>query len=179
MSASLARERLERSRQILLRQLQGPVAHTPAPAQPPRHPAPPAPGPIDRRDAAGTAPHTPVAAPRSRRRRAGFLSTARDVAGLWWPHHPARTALSMVEPALAAYGQRKPFTLLAAAAATGAALVGLRAWRHLPVTGLVAALLRSSQFTSLAASLVAAGAATLTFPENHDENEREALRSQR
>lgn len=66
----------------------------------------------------------------------------------WWRHHPAHTAIDvaagMANPVLNRYANEKPVQLLSAAAALGAALVIIRPWRLVSVTGLLLATVKSS-----------------------------------
>lgn len=175
MSIPTARERLENSRRILLRQIGGDDGPRDATRLRGSSAASADTAGAGEAEPLHTASDGPQASPRPRRRQAGAWSLIRDVGGAWWHHHPARMALSLVEPVLGAYGRVHPVRVLGVAAGTGAAIVLLRVWRVLPVTGLLIASLRSSQLPSLAASLVAAGAATFSLTETHDENERQEL----
>lgn len=175
MTVQTARVRLERSRQILLRQIQAETSPRTTRLRESRSAlaattrAQPSQEYID-----GTADSARLDSGRpTSRNRAGFWPAFREVTNVWWHHHPARTALSLLEPILGAYGRAYPARVLGTAAVSGAAIVLLRVWRVLPVSGLLVASLRSSHLPSLAASLVAAGAATLSLPENHDANQRQ------
>lgn len=96
----------------------------------------------------------PLAASRSTRSRgpAGWFHHARHVARSWWRHHPASMGLELVTPALSSYASRKPVQYLAIAAAVGAVFMVVRPWRVISVTGVVVALLKSSQLSALVMS---------------------------
>ena len=75
-------------------------------------------------------------------------------AGSWWRTHPARLALEMVGPVFDRYARRHPMRTLAFSAAAGAALVLLRPWRLISVTGLLVAAVKSTQMSALAAQML-------------------------
>lgn len=84
-----------------------------------------------------------------RRGPAGWLHHAQHVARSWWRHHPASTGLELVTPALSSYAARKPVQYLAIAAAAGALIMVVRPWRLISVTGLIVAIVKSSQLSSV------------------------------
>lgn len=85
----------------------------------------------------------------------GWLRHAQRVARSWWRHHPASMGLELVTPALSSYAARKPVQYLAIAAAVGAVVVVARPWRLISVTGLIVALVKSSQLSSVVMSALA------------------------
>jgi len=86
---------------------------------------------------------------------ADWLGRARRIARTWWRHHPASMGVDMAKPVLSAYAARKPVQYLAIAAVAGAVLVVTRPWRLVSGTGLLLALLKSSQLSSLIMSAMA------------------------
>ena len=86
----------------------------------------------------------------------GWLGHVRHALGTWWRYHPAHMGVEMATPLLAAYARRKPMQFLGIAAAAGAAIVVLRPWRLISATGLVVALLKSSQLSGLLMSAMSA-----------------------
>jgi hypothetical protein len=92
--------------------------------------------------------------PRARTGR-GWLGQARHVVRTWWRHHPASMGVDLARPVLASYATRKPVQYVAIAAGLGAALVLLRPWRVMSATGLIVALVKSSQLPSLVMSAMA------------------------
>lgn len=85
-------------------------------------------------------------------------TSLRDSAHRWWQGHPARAASELVTPLLADWGRRHPLRWLALSAATGAALVVVRPWRLVSISGLLLAALKSPQLSSLAmAALLSRG----------------------
>lgn len=66
----------------------------------------------------------------------------------YWRNHPAKLAFVVGQPVLRDYAKKRPFTLLAAAAATGAVLVVLRPWSR-PAAKKVAKAGISTEFSSL------------------------------
>lgn len=105
------------------------------------------------------APHEQADDPRgpgaNRRSPAGWLHHAQHVARNWWRHHPASMGLELVTPALASYAARKPVQYLGIAAAVGAVFMVVRPWRLISVTGLVVAIVKSSQLSSVVMSALA------------------------
>jgi hypothetical protein len=83
---------------------------------------------------------------------AGWFGHMKHVLGTWWRHHPAHMGVELATPALSAYAERKPMQYLAIAAGVGAVLMLLRPWRLISVTGLIVALVKSSQLSSLVLS---------------------------
>jgi hypothetical protein len=89
------------------------------------------------------------------RSAAGWFGHMKNVLGTWWRHHPASLGVELATPVLSNYAARKPVQYLAIAAAVGAVVVVLRPWRLISVTGLVVALLKSSQLSTLVLSAMA------------------------
>jgi hypothetical protein len=85
----------------------------------------------------------------------GIWGRVQRASRTWWNAHPLHDAVDVARPVLHDYAERRPMRLLGVAAGTGAAIVLLRKWRMLPVTGLVLALIKSSDMKALAHSLVA------------------------
>ena len=72
----------------------------------------------------------------------------------WWQHHPAQLALDLAIPVLGRYAEKKPLQLLGLAAGAGAAIVLIRPWRLVSVTGLLLTALKSSKVSTLVLSLL-------------------------
>ena len=72
----------------------------------------------------------------------------------WWQHHPAQLALDLAIPVLGKYAEKKPLQLLGLAAGAGAAIVLIRPWRLVSVTGLLLTALKSSKVSTLVLSLL-------------------------
>lgn len=85
-------------------------------------------------------------------RAAGWLGRARHILRTWWRHHPASMGVELATPALASYAARKPVQYLGIAAGVGALLALTRPWRLVSATGLLVAVLKSSQLSSLVMS---------------------------
>ena len=88
-------------------------------------------------------------------RRSWFAGFKR-AGSTWWRHHPARMGLDMATPMLSAYAARKPLQYLGFAALLGAVLVVTRPWRLISLTGLLVALVKSSQLSSMVLSAMSA-----------------------
>jgi hypothetical protein len=78
-------------------------------------------------------------------RMAGFK---RALVG-WWRQQPASMGLELATPLLSEYASKRPGRFLAIAAATGAVVMVARPWRLISATGLLVALLKSSQLSGL------------------------------
>lgn len=94
----------------------------------------------------------------------GWFGQLRYVLGTWWRHHPAHMGLELATPVLSAYASRKPAQYLGIAAAIGALVVIIRPWRLISVTGLLVAVAKSSQLSSLVLSALSAA----DYRKNHD-----------
>jgi hypothetical protein len=86
----------------------------------------------------------------------GWLGTVRHALGAWWRHHPAHMVVQLATPALAGYAQRKPLHFIGIAAAAGAVVMLARPWKLISATGLLVALLKSSQLSGLVMSAMSA-----------------------
>lgn len=78
----------------------------------------------------------------------------RHSASAWWQSHPAHLALEVAEPIFDKYARAHPVRVLTVSAAAGAALVLLRPWRLISVTGLLVAAVKSTQMSALADHLL-------------------------
>lgn len=87
----------------------------------------------------------------------GSWDLIRQVARSWWQSHPAHLALDVANPLMQGYAQAQPLKLLGIAAATGAALVVLRPWRLISVTGVALALLKSTEVSGVVQSFLHGG----------------------
>jgi len=92
----------------------------------------------------------------SQARRGGWTGRLGYATRAWWRHHPAHMAVEMVTPALEDYAHHRPGRLLAISAAAGAALVLARPWKLISATGLLVAILKSSQISTLVMSAMSA-----------------------
>jgi len=88
---------------------------------------------------------------------AGIWDWIKQVAGSWWHGHPVRLALDIARPLLQTYAEEKPLQLMGISAGLGAAAVLLRPWRLISLTGLAAALLKSSERSVVLQSLLSPG----------------------
>lgn len=78
---------------------------------------------------------------------ASVWKTLKRSALTWWRHHPAHLAMDVAtgvaKPVLSKYADEKPFQLLGMAVALGAAVVLVRPWRLVSMTGLLLATVKS------------------------------------
>lgn len=87
----------------------------------------------------------------------GSWDLVRQVARSWWQAHPAHLALDVAKPMVQGYAQAEPMKLLGIAAVTGAALVVIRPWRLISMTGVALALIKSTQLSGVVQSLLHGG----------------------
>jgi hypothetical protein len=88
---------------------------------------------------------------------AGSWDLIRQVARSWWQSHPAHLAVEVAKPMMQNYAQEKPFHVLGVAAATGAAIVVLRPWRLISLTGVALTLLKSTEVSGIVQALLHGG----------------------
>jgi hypothetical protein len=84
-----------------------------------------------------------------------FAGLKRAASG-WWRQHPAHLGVELARPILSEYASRKPVQFLAIAAAVGALAAVARPWRLISVTGILMAVLKSSQLTGMVMSAMSA-----------------------
>jgi hypothetical protein len=84
----------------------------------------------------------------------GSWDLIKQVGQSWWQSHPAHLALDVAKPMMQTYAKEQPLKLLGIAAGTGIALVVLRPWRLISLTGVAIALFKSTQLTGVVRSLI-------------------------
>lgn len=94
--------------------------------------------------------------PASQASRSGWFNRVTHAGRIWWRHHPAHMALELATPSLSSYARRRPAVFIGAAMAIGAAAVLARPWKVISLTGLLVALAKSSQLSSLVMSAMSA-----------------------
>lgn len=105
-------------------------------------------------------PQRDVRTPRAGKARGSLLDgiawapMARKVASHWWRRHPLNTAGQLARPLLERFARERPLTLVAGAAAIGAAVVLARPWRLLGASTLALTLLKTSDAAGLVNSLM-------------------------
>ena len=80
---------------------------------------------------------------------AGWFGGIKRFASSWWRSHPAHLGLELATPLLSSYARKKPLQFLGIAALVGAGVVVARPWRLVSATGVLVALMKSSQLSSL------------------------------
>jgi hypothetical protein len=98
----------------------------------------------------------------------GWFASFKHAAGEWWRSHPAHVGLDLATPILSNYAARKPVQFLGIAAAVGAVVMIARPWRLISVTGLIVALVKSSQLSSVVMSAMSAA----DFKKDHEPRRR-------
>ncbi|MDP3759169.1 MAG: hypothetical protein Q8R01_01475 [Ramlibacter sp.] len=86
----------------------------------------------------------------------GWFGHIKHALGTWWRHHPAHMGVELATPILSAYARKKPLQFLGIAAAVGAVVMVARPWRLISATGIVVALVKSSQLSGLLMSALSA-----------------------
>jgi ElaB/YqjD/DUF883 family membrane-anchored ribosome-binding protein len=85
---------------------------------------------------------------------AGWIGHLRHVLVTWWRHHPAHMGVELVTPVLSSYAARKPAQYLGIAALVGVLFAIVRPWRLISLTGLLVALVKSSQLSGVLLSAI-------------------------
>lgn len=93
----------------------------------------------------------------------GFQWTSLIEAGFasWWHAHPARAGALLLRSATEEYARKKPCQAMVVAATAGAALVLFRPWRLVSASALIFSVLRASNFTGMATSVLETAAQSL------------------
>ena len=91
---------------------------------------------------------------RAKARGHGWLGSVKRAAGAWWRHHPAHLGVELATPMLASYAARRPVVYLGVAAVLGAVIVVARPWRLISATGLLVAIVKSSQLSGVVMSAI-------------------------
>ena len=84
----------------------------------------------------------------------GLWRAVRRATSVWWRSHPACLTVDVVQPMVESYAKANPLKLIGFSAAAGAVLVMAKPWRLISVTGVLVAALKSTQMTSLIASVL-------------------------
>lgn len=96
----------------------------------------------------------------------GIWHTVKRAVRMWWQHHPAQIAIDVARPVLSNYAHEKPLQLLAIAVGAGAAVVLVRPWRLVSMTGLLFATIKSTEFSGLLLSLLSTKSDSPTTPKD-------------
>jgi hypothetical protein len=83
----------------------------------------------------------------------GTWDLLKQAGALWWHGHPAHTALDIAKPLVRNYAEKEPYKLLGISVAVGAAVVVLRPWRLVSLTGLLLATLKSPELSGVMRSV--------------------------
>lgn len=85
---------------------------------------------------------------------------ARQVFSSWWRSHPAHLAVDLARPVLGNFAEEQPLKMLGISAGLGAAVVLLRPWRLMSLTGVLLAAVKSPHLSSVISSLFSGGGNT-------------------
>jgi hypothetical protein len=86
----------------------------------------------------------------------GWFGHLRHVVRTWWRYHPGNMVVELASPLLRNYAQRKPAQLVGISFAAGAVLMFLRPWKLISITGIIVALLKSSQLSHVLSAAMSA-----------------------
>lgn len=92
--------------------------------------------------------------------RSGAWQVFTQAVGAWWQHHPVQVAVDIGRPFLNNYARDKPVQLLGIAAGVGAAMILIKPWRLVSMTGLAVAALKSTRLSSTLLSILPRAAPT-------------------
>ena len=100
-----------------------------------------------------------------RQKIGGWLARLKQAVSVWWRGHPGHAAVELATPFLSSYGRRAPAKFLGIAGAIGMLLVVIKPWKLLSITGVLAALFKSTQRSAFLMS--ALSAATYRYQRPH------------
>lgn len=86
--------------------------------------------------------------------RGGVWQLFTQTVASWWQHHPLQIAVDIGKPYLNSFARDKPVQLLGVAAGVGAAVVLIKPWRLVSITGLAVAAFRSTRLSSTLLSML-------------------------
>ncbi|MES2975794.1 MAG: hypothetical protein V4757_19410 [Pseudomonadota bacterium] len=109
----------------------------------------------------GQAAADPKATRPSGKSRSGWWPVAKSLTSSWWHRHPLNAMSHMARPVIETYAKREPAKLLGAAALAGAVLVVVRPWRLISAGALLAAVLRPSEISAFAMTMLSSFNGTL------------------
>jgi hypothetical protein len=110
--------------------------------------------------------HEPAADAGRGSQRSGTWQVLSQAVMAWWQHHPVQIAVDIGRPFLNNYARDKPLQLLGLAAGVGAAIVLVKPWRLVSITGLGLAALRSTKVSGTLLSLLPRTAPNQHFKKN-------------
>ncbi len=94
----------------------------------------------------------------------GTWGLVKQVTSSWWRGHPASIALDFVKPVVQTYAEEKPIVLLGISAGLGAAIVVMRPWRLISLTGVLLAAAKSKDLSDIVRSLMGSGHGPKRYP---------------
>ncbi|HYW56897.1 MAG TPA: hypothetical protein VE934_08050 [Polaromonas sp.] len=83
----------------------------------------------------------------------GTWGLVKQVTTSWWRGHPAHMALDFLKPMVQSYAEDKPVRMLGISAAIGAAIVVIRPWRLMSLTGVLIAVAKSKELSEVVRSM--------------------------
>jgi hypothetical protein len=89
------------------------------------------------------------------------------MARTWWHRHPLNAVAHMAKPVIESYARQEPAKLVGIAALAGAAVVVIRPWRLISAGALLAAVLRPSEISAFAMTMMSSFNSTLQKDKEH------------
>jgi hypothetical protein len=86
--------------------------------------------------------------------RGGAWQLFTQAVATWWQHHPLQIAVDIGKPFLNSFARDKPVQLLGVAAGVGAAVVLIKPWRLVSMTGLALAAFKSTRISTTLLSML-------------------------
>ncbi len=108
--------------------------------------------------------------------RKGWWPVFSALTRTWWHRHPLNAVGHMARPVIETYARHDPMKLLAVAAVVGAVAVVVRPWRLLSAGALLAAVLRPSEISAFAMTMLSSFNATMQMDKKQRAAEEAAAR---
>ena len=93
--------------------------------------------------------------------RGGWWPVFSSMAKTWWHRHPLNAVAHMAKPVIESYARQEPAKLLGIAALAGVAVVIIKPWRLISAGALLAAVLRPSEISAFAMTMLSSFNSTL------------------
>lgn len=110
------------------------------------------------------------------RPRSGWWPVFASMAKNWWHRHPLNAVAHMAKPVIETYARREPAKLVGIAALAGIAVVIIRPWRLISAGALLAAVLRPSEISAFAMTMLSSFNSTLQKDKEQRATSKSAMR---
>ena len=95
------------------------------------------------------------------RPRTGWWPVFTSMTKTWWHRHPLNAVAHMAKPVIESYARQEPAKLMGIAALAGVAVVIIKPWRLISAGALLAAVLRPSEISAFAMTMLSSFNSTL------------------